>query len=430
MAVRSKEVELAPSDLIGKPVDVSLETAWGQRRTWNALVHRARGAPAADAGAALLPPGAAPRGVAADPALGRAHLARQDGGGGGRDAAAPSTGWRLRTSRAWCSPWSRTTTRSSGSRRTGTTSCAGSRRTASSTSSATRAARPARWPPPTGCTWPTTRRAGGPAARRPTAARCATRWAPRTATASSASCAPTRCAPGARAGRDWNFLTPSYTPEGATPTLHTLPRNGGLELFDYPSLGGWGPEGRASEGIEAGTRGGAHAAADAGHRGRARAGRGGRGHPLAGPGAPLHPLRRRQPRPGVRGARGHRGAAPGGGPLLRDRHRRAGLRLHLRGHALARAAHAAPRDAAASHRRPADRGGGRPCGRGDPPRRARADQAVVPLGPASREGRHRHLLGAGGPVLGRAPPGAPRSSRASAWRCWSPTSTETPTGRS
>ena len=48
---------------------------------------------------------------------------------------------------------------------------------------------------------------------------------------------------GARAGRDWNFLTPSYTPEGATPTIHALPRNGPLEFFDYPSWGAGAPRG-------------------------------------------------------------------------------------------------------------------------------------------------------------------------------------------
>jgi type VI secretion system secreted protein VgrG len=41
--------------------------------------------------------------------------------------------------------------------------------------------------------------------------------------------------PGSRAGRDWNFETPSMVPEGSTAAKVTLPRNGGYELYEYPA---------------------------------------------------------------------------------------------------------------------------------------------------------------------------------------------------
>ena len=38
IAVRSKSPDIAPADLLGKPVDVSIELGGGERRTWNAIV--------------------------------------------------------------------------------------------------------------------------------------------------------------------------------------------------------------------------------------------------------------------------------------------------------------------------------------------------------------------------------------------------------
>jgi type VI secretion system secreted protein VgrG len=56
-----------------------------------------------------------------------------------------------------------------------------------------------------------------------------------------------RYLPGRRAGRDWNFETPGQTPGGDTPSLIKLPKN---ELYEYPSLAGYGSGTRASEGID------------------------------------------------------------------------------------------------------------------------------------------------------------------------------------
>jgi type VI secretion system secreted protein VgrG len=41
--------------------------------------------------------------------------------------------------------------------------------------------------------------------------------------------------PGQRAGRDWNFETPTTVPESAAPSLVKLPRNGAYELYEYPA---------------------------------------------------------------------------------------------------------------------------------------------------------------------------------------------------
>jgi type VI secretion system secreted protein VgrG len=58
-----------------------------------------------------------------------------------------------------------------------------------------------------------------------------------------------RFVPGKRAGTDWNFLTPSGVPEGDTPSLVKLPKNDQYELYEYPLIGGYGT-GSASEGID------------------------------------------------------------------------------------------------------------------------------------------------------------------------------------
>ena len=55
--------------------------------------------------------------------------------------------------------------------------------------------------------------------------------------------------PGQRSARDWNFQTPSMVPEGGTPSLVKLPKNGDYELFEYPMVGGYGT-GNASDAID------------------------------------------------------------------------------------------------------------------------------------------------------------------------------------
>ena len=59
-----------------------------------------------------------------------------------------------------------------------------------------------------------------------------------------------RYLPGRRAGADWNFQTPGGVPSGGTPSLVKLPKNDGYELYEYPSLAGYGSGTRASEGID------------------------------------------------------------------------------------------------------------------------------------------------------------------------------------
>ncbi|MFP7675601.1 type VI secretion system Vgr family protein [Marivita sp. S0852] len=59
-----------------------------------------------------------------------------------------------------------------------------------------------------------------------------------------------RYTPGVHAGRDWNFETPGTVPGSDTPSLVRLPRNGNYERFEYPMQAGYGSGSRASEGIE------------------------------------------------------------------------------------------------------------------------------------------------------------------------------------
>ena len=59
-----------------------------------------------------------------------------------------------------------------------------------------------------------------------------------------------RYTPGSHAGRDWNFETPGGVPEGVTPSLVTLPKNGNYERYEYPMQAGYGTGARASQGIE------------------------------------------------------------------------------------------------------------------------------------------------------------------------------------
>jgi type VI secretion system secreted protein VgrG len=59
-----------------------------------------------------------------------------------------------------------------------------------------------------------------------------------------------RYLPGKRSGRDWNFETPGQTPGGGTPSLIKLPKNEAYELYEYPSLAGYGSGTQASEGID------------------------------------------------------------------------------------------------------------------------------------------------------------------------------------
>lgn len=59
-----------------------------------------------------------------------------------------------------------------------------------------------------------------------------------------------RYIPGAHASGDWNFQTPGHVPGAASPGLINLPKNGGYERYEYPAQAGYGPGGRASDGIE------------------------------------------------------------------------------------------------------------------------------------------------------------------------------------
>jgi type VI secretion system secreted protein VgrG len=58
-----------------------------------------------------------------------------------------------------------------------------------------------------------------------------------------------RFVPGKRSAADWNFLTPGGPAEGNTPSLVKLPKNEAYELYEYPSVGGYGTE-SASESID------------------------------------------------------------------------------------------------------------------------------------------------------------------------------------
>ncbi|ABD55937.1 type VI secretion system tip protein TssI/VgrG [Jannaschia sp. CCS1] len=55
--------------------------------------------------------------------------------------------------------------------------------------------------------------------------------------------------PGVHAGGDWNFETPGQVPGGDAPSLVSLPRNGNYEMYEYPAVSGYGTGTRASEGI-------------------------------------------------------------------------------------------------------------------------------------------------------------------------------------
>ncbi|MEO0913254.1 MAG: type VI secretion system tip protein TssI/VgrG, partial [Pseudomonadota bacterium] len=59
-----------------------------------------------------------------------------------------------------------------------------------------------------------------------------------------------RYVPGSHAGRDWNFVTPGTVPGGDTPSLVSLPKNGDYERYEYPVQAGYGRGTRASDGIE------------------------------------------------------------------------------------------------------------------------------------------------------------------------------------
>ena len=250
VAVRSKEVALAPGDLIGRPVDVSLETAWGRRRTWNALCTELVEHPRLTRGLRsyrlVLRPAAWVMTQRSDARIWMGKTAVEVAETLLAEHGLPSpdvsgvvepvephhysvqwleTDWdylvrRLEADGLW--HWFRHEGGSPGS--------------VSAVHRLHLANHQAGWRP------------GGEApdggdvryslgsADRNRIDRFVRTYAMRA---------------GARAGRDWNFLTPSHTPEGTTPTLHALPRNGPLELFEYPSMGGWGPEGGASDGIDA-----------------------------------------------------------------------------------------------------------------------------------------------------------------------------------
>ncbi|WP_372574334.1 type VI secretion system Vgr family protein [Ruegeria jejuensis] len=55
--------------------------------------------------------------------------------------------------------------------------------------------------------------------------------------------------PGLRTARDWNFQTPGMVPEGGSPSLVNLPKNGSYELYEFQTVGGYGT-GRASDAID------------------------------------------------------------------------------------------------------------------------------------------------------------------------------------
>ncbi len=61
-----------------------------------------------------------------------------------------------------------------------------------------------------------------------------------------------RYLPGSYSGGDWNFTTPSLVPGGKAPSLVSLPKNGNYEHYTYPMLAGYGSGSGASEGIEDG----------------------------------------------------------------------------------------------------------------------------------------------------------------------------------
>lgn len=56
--------------------------------------------------------------------------------------------------------------------------------------------------------------------------------------------------PGVHAAADWNFRTPGLVPNATSPSMVSLPRNGEYEMYEYPTLAGYGTGDRASDGIE------------------------------------------------------------------------------------------------------------------------------------------------------------------------------------
>lgn len=55
--------------------------------------------------------------------------------------------------------------------------------------------------------------------------------------------------PGKRSMADWNFLQPNGVPQADTPSLVKLPGNDQYDLYEYPAIGGYGSD-SASEGID------------------------------------------------------------------------------------------------------------------------------------------------------------------------------------
>ena len=58
-----------------------------------------------------------------------------------------------------------------------------------------------------------------------------------------------RFVPGKRSAGDWNFLQPNGVPRGETPSLPKLPGNDQYDLYEYPAIAGYGT-GSASDGIK------------------------------------------------------------------------------------------------------------------------------------------------------------------------------------
>lgn len=59
-----------------------------------------------------------------------------------------------------------------------------------------------------------------------------------------------RFVPGKRSAGDWNFLQPNSVPRSEALTLHSLPGNADYDLYEFPAIGGYG-SGSASEGVDA-----------------------------------------------------------------------------------------------------------------------------------------------------------------------------------
>ncbi|MEM5503138.1 type VI secretion system tip protein TssI/VgrG [Ahrensia kielensis] len=59
-----------------------------------------------------------------------------------------------------------------------------------------------------------------------------------------------RFIPGKRAGADWNFQAPGDVPSADTPSLINMLKNADYELYEYPSIGGYGSGDRSSDDID------------------------------------------------------------------------------------------------------------------------------------------------------------------------------------